>query len=114
MKSIFTKKDRSSTYATKNTDLIARVVKKGKTPIDGDFYGIAPSFAASSSSPPPPASPPPPPPPAPQTKGGAKKQYVMYNNRRYIVKKEGKKNYITSKGNMLFLSEIKGKYKKCA
>jgi hypothetical protein len=45
-------------------------------------------------------------------KAGAivKNQYALYNKRKYIVKKDGKKNYIMSKGNKVYLSQIKNKY----
>ena len=46
-------------------------------------------------------------------KGGAKKEYVLYNKKRYIVKKEGRNKYIMSKGDMVFLGDIRGKYKTC-
>ena len=37
---------------------------------------------------------------------------IIYNNRKYSVYKLGRKNFIRSKGNVIFLSEIKGKYTK--
>ena len=45
--------------------------------------------------------------------GSAQKEYVTYKSHRYVVKKEKNKKCIVSKGKTLYLSDIRGQYKKC-
>ena len=45
--------------------------------------------------------------------GGNSKRYVRYNSKRYLVRKEGRgrKSFILSKGEPIYLKDIKGKFK---
>ena len=55
-------------------------------------------------------------PPASGVYGGgvnsSEKKYIMYNSRKYVVRKDGRKSYISSKSVRVYLSEIRGKYER--
>ena len=44
-------------------------------------------------------------------KGGTAR-HIMYNKHKYLIRKEGNKQYITTKNTKVYLSSIRGKYKK--
>ena len=50
--------------------------------------------------------------PSHDTQKGGVKEYIVYNSHRYVVKKNDNKKCIVSKGKTIYLSTIKGQYKK--
>ena len=52
-------------------------------------------------------------PKTPSQGGGVEKEYIAYNGHRYVVRKEKNKKCIVSKRETIYLSNIRGQYKKC-